>query len=85
MYPHGSGSQDGTKWGDPEHDGVLNACHYNGDQTNMTRVGFFKVAGIIGQESLQELARAQAWWFTEAQWCANGWFVSNKSSSARKW
>ena len=48
---HGSGSQDGTKWGDPEHDGVLNACHYNGDQTNMTRVGFFKVAEYYWSKS----------------------------------
>ena len=41
---HGSGAQGKTKWGDPDHDGFLDTCMHNGDPTNMTRVGFFRVA-----------------------------------------
>ena len=48
---HGSGSQGGKKWGDPEHDGLLNACQHKGDQTNMTRVGIFKVSEYYWSKS----------------------------------
>lgn len=40
---HGSGVQKKKKWGDADHNGMLDACDHNGDQTNMTRVGFFRV------------------------------------------
>lgn len=46
---HGSGSKNGVKHGDPNHDGHLDACHRPGtsrsnlaNRTNMTRPGFFK-------------------------------------------
>ena len=40
---HGSGSQKNKKWGDPNHDGMLDTCDHNLNQSNMTRVGIFKV------------------------------------------
>jgi len=41
---HGSGHQNGVKYGDGNHDGNLNRCSRNGNRTNMTRPGFFKVS-----------------------------------------
>ena len=43
---HGSGFQKGKKYGDPDHDGMLDSCQHNGDRTNMTRVGFFTTAEL---------------------------------------
>ena len=40
---HGSGTQKKKKWGDLNNDGMLDACDKDGNQQNMTRVGFFKV------------------------------------------
>jgi hypothetical protein len=41
---HGSGLQNKKKWGDINHDGMLDACDHKEDQTNMTRVGFFRAS-----------------------------------------
>ena len=38
---HGSGHQRRRKYGDPDHDGMLDRCHRKGRRTNMTRPGFF--------------------------------------------
>jgi hypothetical protein len=51
---HGSGKQDGSYYGDPDHpEGNLKACHRPGSnrkvmstRTNMTRPGFFKTAEL---------------------------------------
>lgn len=46
---HGSGHRSGFKYGDPEHDGMINRCHHGEnikDRTNMTRAGFFRTANL---------------------------------------
>ena len=43
---HGSGAQNGKKYGDINHDGMLDACQRHGNRTNMTRVGFFSTAEL---------------------------------------
>jgi len=48
---HGSGKQDKQKWGDLDNDGMLDTCDKDGDQTNMTRVGFFKVGNYYLSEN----------------------------------
>ncbi len=43
---HGSGHQGRVRWGDPNHDGMLDRCHYKGNRRGMTRPGFFRTAEL---------------------------------------
>ena len=46
VHGHNEPSRGRTASSLPNHDGMLDACQYREDQTNMTRVGFFRTAEL---------------------------------------
>lgn len=62
---HGSGHRGNIRYGDPNHDGMIDRCHHGNDlddRINMTRAGFFKTANLYRSTSHEDIRNGVREW-----------------------